>query len=176
MALAGQHDTFQARLARIDKTGGGPAVLLSGVEEIHVQRQVATKAKRGSGSIKKLLGFPVAFVIGAVSMIAGHVIAFRYLDEVMQAGDALGITTMVAADIVIAAVISLLLLLVSGYAHKAHILTAVLGFAVIITQEIELARQFPEVCAQIYSPRFVEQSLQAGKMLLPDIATSISLI
>jgi hypothetical protein len=177
MAIAGQHDQFQARLARIGKTAGGPAVLLSGVEEVPVQQmKAARKAKRASVSFKNLLGFPISFLIGAVAMVAGHAVSYRFFDQVVKAGDALGFTTLVAADIIMAAVVALIVLVLFGFARKPYILTAVVGFAAIITQEIELARNFPEIWAQIYSPHFVQQSLRAGEMLLPDIATSFSLI
>ena len=176
MAAGGQIDMFQARLARINQNCGAPPVLLAGVEDVPTQRRAMRKTKRAARiTLKGVLGFPLAFGIGAAAMVAGHAASYRYLDHAVSAADALGLTTLVAADIALAAVLTLILLFFTGYARKAYVLTAVAGFVAIITQEIELARAFPEIWAQIYSPNFVERSLQAGRLLLPEIATSFSL-
>ena len=177
MVVSVQKETFAARIARINKTTGGPAVLLCGVDGVPQQVKMARKAKRAvSITFKSVLGFPIAFLVGATAMLVGHVASYRYLDQAVNAADAIGLTTLVAADIAVATVIAMLLLMFTGYARKAYVMTAAMGFAAIITQEIELARAFPEIWAQIYSPHFIERSLQAGRMMLPEIATTYSLI
>lgn len=176
MAATANNDVFAARLARINKNCGAAPVLLTGVGDIPTQRKMVGGAKRATRvSIKAVLGFPFAFGVGALAMLAGHAASYRYLDHAALAADALGLTKLVAADIALAVVLSLIILLLSGFARKAYVMSAALGFAAIITQEIELARAFPEIWAQIYSPHFVERSLQAGRLLLPEIATSFSL-
>ncbi len=176
MAATAHNDVFAARLARINKNCGAPPVLLTGVGGIPTQRKVAHQVKRAARvSLKAVLGYPFAFVVGAIAMVAGHAASYRFLDHAVNAADALGLTSLVAADIALASVLSLIVLLLFGLARKTYVLTAVLGFAAIITNEIELARAFPDIWAQIYSPNFVERSLQAGRLLLPEIATSYSL-
>lgn len=176
MAALGQQDAFQARLARIEKTGGGPAVLLAGVDDVPKQRRAMRNIKRKPlFSMKTLMSYPAAFVVGAIAMLAGHVLTYRFIDEVGKAEDALGITKLVAIDLGLATTITLVVLLFFGIAKKSHLMLAALGFGVIITQEIEMARQFPDVWAQIYSPSFVQQSLRSGQLQLPDVAVTYTL-
>ncbi|UYV39152.1 hypothetical protein N4R57_09185 [Rhodobacteraceae bacterium D3-12] len=176
MAAMGQQDAFQARLARIGKTGGGPAVLLAGIDDVPTQQRATRNVKRKPlFSLKNLMSYPIAFAVGAIAMLAGHVLTYRFIDEVGRAEDALGVTKLMAIDIGLAATITLVVLLFFGFVKKPHFLLAALGFGVIITQEIELARQFPDVWAQIYSPGFVQQSLRAGELLLPDVAVTYTL-
>lgn len=176
MAAMGQQDAFQARLARIGKTAGGPAVLLAGIDDVPTQQRAIRNIRRKPlFSIKKIISYPVAFVVGLFAMLAGHVLTYRFIDEVGRAEDALGITKLIAIDIGLATAITLVVLLFFGFARKSHFMLAALGFGVIITQEIELARQFPDIWAQIYSPGFVQQSLRAGELLLPDVAVTYTL-
>lgn len=176
MAAWGQKDAFQARLARISNAEGQRAVLLAGVDDVPTQqRAVRNAGRRASFSLMPLIGMPFAFLVGAIAMLVGHVLTFRYIEEVGRAEDALGITTLFAVDLGVAVVMTLIILAFFGFLRKGYVLLAVLGFGTIITQEIELARQFPEVWAQLYSPNFVQQSLRAGEMKLPDVAVTYTL-
>lgn len=184
MGGSGQKDAFAARLERIRRNEGGGATLLCGVGGDALQTgtrgaraSVQVREQRGvADPLKVMRDIALAFGFGAATMLIGHVASFHFQGAVMAAGELVGLQQLKWVDIALVAFVLMLLLPLFNLVRRTHIACAVVGAAAIMTQEITLLRAFPEVWAQLYSTEFVDTSLQAGKLLLPEIATSFALI
>lgn len=170
-----QRDGFDSRISRINSGTSpnsmgrievGPREEVRAYEQAkkkgkHIRRVKMVSAPRESlGSM--LLTLPSALIVGAFAFLAGRVAAFHMFTsqglfqvEIPEAVWRIELW----GDLTIAAVLALLLgwtLKLNQGARKTALL---LGFAGMMSAEVLVMQQFPDVFAQVYTPAYVTATI-----------------
>lgn len=162
---------FEERLARINS--GGPNC----IGELHVgprqevrardaqkaiKRQVRAAQRRGSPMVSLLL-LPVAVAIGALSMFTGRVTSYQFFtgDDAI-AFALMGVPVEMFADVAIAGVLALALAWAFHLTWGLRRIGVLAGVVMMMTAEIQLMEQFPDIFATFFSDTYVASALSDG--------------
>lgn len=164
-----QRDGFDDRINRI-RTGDSPNVLgrmeVGPREEVraHEAGKRGRKARRArartghprESALSLMFIAPMAILIGALSLFAGRVAAFHlFTGQGMYRVDLPVWRIDLWGDIAIAATLALLLAWTLRLNHGVRRTALLLGFAGMMSGEVLLMQEFPEVFERFYTPSYV---------------------
>ncbi|MDJ1008698.1 MAG: hypothetical protein QNJ13_12850 [Paracoccaceae bacterium] len=162
-----QRDGFDSRIDRI-RTGNSPNVMgrveVGPREEIRANQQGKRKVRKvrmGTARPAESLGslmftVPMALLIGALSFFAGRVAAFHlFTGQGMYQVDLPVWRIDLWGDIAIAAILALLLAWTLKLNHGLRRTALLLGFAGMMSGELLLMQEYPEVFERFYTPSYV---------------------
>lgn len=166
-----QRDGFDARITRI-RTGNSNNIMgrieVGPREEVRAHEEAKRRARkvriggaqRQESFLSLLTGVPLALLVGALAFAAGRLGAFHlfsgqglYLVEVPFPRVELW------GDIALATVLAFLLAYTLRMGHGIRRTALLLGFAGMMSGEIFLMQQFPDIFERFYTPTYVTATL-----------------
>ena len=170
-----QRDGFDSRISRI-KAGNSPnsmgRIEVGPREEVrahearkkkgkHVRRvKMVTGPQESFGSM--LLSVPAALIVGAAAFIGGRIAAFHmFTDQGLFQVEVPASVWRIElwGDLAIAAVLALLLGWMLKLNRGARKTALLLGFAGMMSAEVLVMQQFPEVFEQVYTTSYVTATI-----------------
>ncbi|MEL7461928.1 MAG: hypothetical protein AAFX45_11525 [Pseudomonadota bacterium] len=166
-----QRDGFDSRISRINsglspnsmgRVEVGPRDEVRAYEQAkkkgkHIRRvKMVARRRESFGSL--MLTIPSALIVGAFAFLAGRVAAFHMFTPQglfqVQLPDAVWRIEL-WGDLAIAAVLVLMLGWTLKLTQGARKTALLLGFAGMMSAEVLVMQQFPDVFAQVYTPAYV---------------------
>ena len=165
-------DAFEARLKRLAAQEAGKHRLIAGegaVRETSIspsQLKRAAAPKRESGAL--LLAAPkwaMAFLLGAVAMLAGRLLGFHVLGQFITGTDVTMVIMRHAGELAIGCVALVTAATFTGFRGGMAKTAMMAGFALMVLGESDVAGHAPFLWESLFSPEYTVRVLsQAGGM------------
>ena len=166
-------DAFEARIKRLAAQEAGNHKLIAGEGDLRetqispsALKRAAKRSKRPSGTlILALPNWALAFVIGAVAMLAGRLAGFHVLGQFMAGGDMTMVIMRHAGELAVGFVVLIAAATVIGFRGGVAKSALMAGFAMMVLAEADLAGQMPVLWESLFSPEYTARVLgQTGNM------------
>lgn len=175
-------DAFDARIKRIAKEEGAPRRLIAGEGDVsqtrisQTQIKQATRSKTGTNPILALPRWAMAFLLGAVAMLAGRLAGFHVLGQFMSSADMTLLIMRHAGELAIGIVALVSAATFIGFRGGVAKLAMIAGFALMLLGEGDVAGQAPALWEAMFSAEYAALQISPASGLDSSLRTIASVL